>query len=65
MTSQSDTASVRQVPVPRPGDAFRYLDGITITHDGRDLATVSVHFPAKLLTSQAGWVVDSNLQGWK
>ena len=50
-------------PPPRPGDALQYLDGITMTLDGLDLATVSLHFPPTLLTSQPGWAVDGGLEG--
>ena len=51
------------VPPPRPTDALRYLDGITLSLGDVDLAAVSVHFSAHLLTSEPGWTVKGGLAG--
>ena len=51
------------VPEPRATDAFRYLDGITLTLDGQDVAAVTLHFPPHLLTAQPGWMTDGGLTG--
>ena len=51
------------VPEPRATDVLRYLDVITLSLEGQQLAVVSLHFPAHLVTSLPGWAVEGGIAG--